>query len=154
MSMLERIEQHDFFRDLPESYLSVLAKTASTQKLSKDEVLFVHGTEANHFYFVASGSVSLEVAAIEGPSLKLQEISDGGVLGWSWLIPPYEWHFRARATCDTELIVFDGKALRKHCEADPAFGYELLKRVSSLMSERLSFAREKMMDAWFPEGFA
>lgn len=153
-NMQARIAQHDFFRDMPEDYLSMLAKHASTESLSEEEVLFVHGKAANHFYLVDSGSVMLEVPAIEGPSLKLQEISEGGVLGWSWLIPPYQWHFRARATSKTELIVFDGKALRKHCDDDPAFGYELLKRFSALMSERLSFARAKMMDAWFAEGFA
>jgi hypothetical protein len=34
------------------------------------------------------------------------------------------------------------------------FGYELLKRFAALMSERLHFARQKMMQEWKPAGFA
>ena len=63
-------------------------------------------------------------------------------------------HWVARAVEDTDVLEFDGNALLKRCEEDPKFGYELFKRFTALMSERLEAARQKMMDQWNPPGFA
>ena len=98
--------------------------------------------------------MTVEVPAIEGPSLEIQSLGPDEVLGWSWLIPPYSWSFQARACETTDILEFDGKAVRDRCEQDPGFGYAVLKRFSSLMSDRLEAARRKMMDEWNPPGFA
>ena len=76
------------------------------------------------------------------------------VVGWSWLIPPYEWDFHARVDKDCEVVEFDGAALLARCEADPKFGYKLLKAFTTLMSRRLHAARRVMMENWVPAGFA
>ncbi len=98
--------------------------------------------------------MSIEIAAIEGPPLELQRLEPGAVLGWSWLIPPYRWSFQARAEEPGKALEFDGEAVLERCESNPAFGYQVLKRFSSLMSQRLEYARRKMMDEWDPPGFA
>jgi CRP/FNR family cyclic AMP-dependent transcriptional regulator len=117
-------------------------------------VLFQQGKVADKFYLVLKGQVSVQVPALVGPPLELQVLGDNQILGWSWLIPPYRWNFMARAVEDTELLEFDGHAILARCEKDPKFGYELLKRFTALMSERLNAARQKMMDQWNPPGFA
>jgi hypothetical protein len=48
----------------------------------------------------------------------VQALGPGEVLGWSWLLPPYEWHYSARAAEPTDVVALDGKALRARCEAD------------------------------------
>jgi len=150
----EIIGNNPFFAGLAPHDVEFLAGTARLRQLSRDSVLFRHGEGADRFYVVVSGKISVEVAAIEGPPLELQALDAGAVLGWSWLIPPYKWSFQARADEDAEVLEFDGKAIRAKCESDPRFGYELIKRFSALMSERLDFARQKMMEAWRPGGFA
>jgi CRP/FNR family cyclic AMP-dependent transcriptional regulator len=153
-SIGQYLTDNDFFSGLASDYAEFLAAHARTRRLRKDEVLFHHGTPANRFYLIAAGSISIEVAAIEGPSLQLQLLGPGAVIGWSWLIAPYRWAFQARAEEPTEIVEFDGEAVLARCEEDPRFGYELLKRFSALMSERLQFARQKMMEEWNPPGFA
>lgn len=148
------IAANPFFAGLSREDVEFLAGKAELRHSSRDSVLFRYGDRADRFYVVVSGKVSVEVAALEGPPLELQALDAGAVLGWSWLIPPYTWSFQARADEDTEVLEFDGRAIRARCEADPRFGYELIKRFSGLMSERLHFAREKMMEAWRPSGFA
>jgi len=66
------------------------------------------------------------------------------LLGWSWMFPPYMWHFTARAVQPTVAIFFYGTILREYCERDPAFGYELFKRMSAVMVKRLQAARKKI----------
>jgi CRP-like cAMP-binding protein len=143
-----------FFAGLEREYLEYLARQAALRRLAADAVLFAYADEARHFYLVTEGQVSVEVAAIEGPALELQCLGPGAVLGWSWLIAPYRWSFQARAAAPSAVLEFDGTRVLARCERDPAFGYEIVKRFSSLMSERLNFARQKMMEEWKPAGFA
>lgn len=147
------IAEQEFFAGLDSTAIAYLAEHAHKRAVDKDTTLFCHGNRAESFYLLCSGHVSIEVAAIQGPPLQLQYLGPGKILGWSWLIPPYRWHFQARAEEAAEVIEFDGQAILAHCEADPVFGYQLLKRFSALMSKRLEQAREEMMEAWNPSGF-
>ncbi|MES1943522.1 cyclic nucleotide-binding protein [Salinisphaera sp. PC39] len=153
-SIEQVISEHPFFAGLSDRSLEFLAACATERELAEDEVLFRYGASADAFYLVLSGRITVEVSAIQGPPLELQNLGPDAILGWSWLIPPYTWHFQARAEEPAELLVFDGDAVLRHCENDPAFGYDLFKRFSGLMSERLAAAREKMMNEWSPPGFA
>lgn len=148
------IAEHEFFAGLAQSSVGFLADCANKRKVKEDEVLFSYGAKADRFYIVLSGRVTVEVSAIQGPPLELRNLGPDEILGWSWLIPPYKWHFQARAEESTEVLEFDGEAILARCESDPAFGYDLFKRFSGLMSERLAAAREKMMNEWSPPGFA
>lgn len=148
------IAEQEFLADLKPEFRAFLAEHARFRDLGPNEVLFRYDTKAEQFHLVTRGKVSIEVAAIEGPPLGLQELGPGAILGWSWLIPPYRWSFQARAEEAGQVIEFDGRAVRERCEESPEFGYEILKRFSALMSERLSSAREQMMEEWSPPGFA
>lgn len=153
-SIEEELASLPFFEGMKPEFLRFLAEHARRRELNENDVLFSYDAPAKTFYVLSSGRVSIEVAAIEGPPLEMQELNPGAVLGWSWLIPPYRWSFQARADAPGEIIEIDGETVRDRCESDPAFGYDILKRFSSLMSERLDFARTKMMEEWSPPGFA
>ncbi len=142
------------FAGLPEGQLGILAEHARERELAADEVLARQGDSAETFYLVLDGALVIEVPAIAGPRLEITRLAKGEVFGWSWLIAPYEWHFNARASGATRVLEFDGKALLERCEADPEFGYPLLRRFSELMARRLDAAQRKMMDQWSPPGFA
>jgi CRP-like cAMP-binding protein len=78
----------------------------------------------------------------------IDEIGDGDLLGWSWLFPPYVWHFGARAIAPTEAIFFDGTVLREYAERDHSLGFELFKRMSEVMTRRLQSARDRLLRAY------
>ncbi len=153
-SIQDYVSKHDFFSGLSAGDLGVLVELAGESSFPSGKVLFHQGERANDFYLVKSGSISVEIPAISGPTLQMQSLGAGDLLGWSWLIPPYRWHFQARLEEDSEIIVFDGATLRDRCEEDTRFGYELLKRFTGLMSERLDAARRTVMDEWNAAGFA
>ena len=145
---------NDFFRRFPDGYLDFLEKHATEIEVKQGEMVFRQGDRADRFFLLLSGNVNVSVPAIYGPTLVIQELGPGKILGWSWLISPYEWDFQAEAMSDARLITFDGKAVLKHCEEDNQFGYALLKRFTELMSERLHAGRRRMMEQWNPAGFA
>jgi CRP-like cAMP-binding protein len=146
--------QTAFFAGLGDQAIDFLGEHATHRKLAAGRVLFQQGDRATQFYLVLEGHVSLGIPALEGPALELQDLGPGEIAGWSWLLPPHVWYFQARARTGVEYLEFDGTAVLARCEAEPRFGYELIKRFSALMSERLQFARDKMMQAWRPAGFA
>jgi len=153
-SITQQLTAGGLFAGLAPEFVDFLAQHARTRELKELEVLFHYGEPAKSFYLVTSGHLSIEVAALEGPALQLQDLGPGSVVGWSWLIAPNRWAFQARAKTPAKLIEFDGVAVLAECEANPKFGYELLKRFSALMSERLQQARARMIEEWRPIGFA
>jgi hypothetical protein len=107
--------------------------------------LFREGDPANCFYLIELGRVSLQSPRKDEEPVAVQIIGPGDVLGWSWLFPPYYWHFDARALEPTTSIFFYGTRLREHCERDHAFGYEIMKRVAQVIIHRLLAARRQLV---------
>lgn len=142
-----------FFSVLDDDEREFLASAATTEHMEPGHVVFRHGERATCFYLIIAGEISIEIPAIEGPTLFLQHLGRGQVLGWSWLIPPYQWAFMARAEEPVDVIRFDGARILERCEADPRFGYHLLKAFSAMMSERLGHARRRIMEEWQVKGF-
>jgi CRP-like cAMP-binding protein len=147
------LTEHRFFAGLPADTLGFLACCARERELTEGEILIRHGDRADAFYVVRTGRIAREVPAIQGPPFVMESLGAGDVLGWSWLIPPYQWSFQARADAATLVLQFDGPKVLERCESEAKFGYALLKRFSALMSERLVSTRRKMVDEWSPPGF-
>ena len=153
-SITEYLSAHEFFSEFSDDVLKFLCECSSIREIKKGQILFRQGEHADKFYVVRSGRISIQMPAIMGPALEIQAVDEDQVLGWSWLISPYQWNFQTKAEEDSELIQFDGTAILARCEQDPKFGYDLLKKFAELMSVRLNAARHKMMDEWNPDGFA
>jgi CRP/FNR family cyclic AMP-dependent transcriptional regulator len=75
----------------------------------------------------------------------IQIIGAGDVLGWSWLFPPFCWHFDARAVKPTEAIFIYGTRVRELCDEDHDLGYELMKRTAEVVIRRLQATRRHLL---------
>lgn len=142
------ISEKPFFRDLKSEYIDILAKYATKSEYQPFDFIFKIGEDANNFYLVESGNVAIELFSSEKGIIRIQTVGEGDILGWSWMLPPYKWHFEARTIENTSLIVFDGKAILKECEKNQGFGYEILKRYMVVMAERLEAARYQLLDVY------
>ena len=141
------IAEHPFLKELKPKHLGVLADNAMRMQFEPNQLIFREGDPANRFYLIETGQVSLEsMGNNESPAL-IQMIGPGEVLGWSWLFPPYYWHFDARALEPTTAIFFYGTRLREQCEQDRTLGYELMKRMASVVIQRLQATRKQMLAA-------
>jgi CRP/FNR family cyclic AMP-dependent transcriptional regulator len=142
------LAEHPFFKGIESRHLQLLVGCASNVRFNAGEFLFREGEEANQFYVVRFGKVSVEVYNPQKGGITIQTLGEGDILGWSWLIAPYQWHFDARATELTRAIALDGKCLRGKCEEDRDFGYELLKRFAGIMASRLEATRVQLLDVY------
>ena len=153
-SITEYLSAHEFFSEFSDDVLKFLCECPSTREIKKGQILFLQGEHADKFYVVRSGRISLQMPAIMCPTLVIQTVDEDQVLGWSWLISPYQWNFQTKAEDDSELLQFDGAVILAQCEQDPKLGFELVKKFAALMSVGLNAARQKMMNEWNPIGFA
>lgn len=142
------LAEHPFLKGLESRYVSLVVGCASNVLFKRDQYLFREGEEASQFYMIREGKVALEIPTERRSRLIIQTIGKGEVLGWSWLIPPYRWHFDARAVEPTRAIALDGKCLRGKSEQDHNLGYELLKRFSDIIVERLDATRVQLLDVY------
>jgi CRP/FNR family cyclic AMP-dependent transcriptional regulator len=136
-----------FLEGMSARHIGVLAACACRTHFKESQIIFRQGETANRFYLIEDGMVELEaVNEWGGRRIVAGGIGPGGVLGWSWLSPPYEWQFTARALTDTTAIFFYATLLRERCETDPSLGFELFKRMAPEMAKRLQSARRDLLD--------
>jgi CRP/FNR family transcriptional regulator, cyclic AMP receptor protein len=149
METLERIiAEHPFFADLESYYTNLLTGCASNVRFDAGTYIFKEGEEANEFYLIRSGKVALEIFAPQRKPIMLATLSEGEILGWSWLLPPYVWKFHAHAVETVRAIALDGKCLRTKCEQNHDLGYEMLKRFAQIMEQRLEATRFQLLDVY------
>ena len=125
-----------------------LAGCAAEAEFRQGEYVFHEGGQADTFYLIASGYVALKVDVPGRGAVTLETLSPGEPLGWSWLFPPYRWHFDARAMTPLRLIAFSGPCLRVKSEEDHEFGYRLMRGMAAKIVERLQATRLRMMDVY------
>jgi CRP/FNR family transcriptional regulator, cyclic AMP receptor protein len=141
------LASHPLLRDLSPALLDKLNACAMKAAFAAGETIFREGDPANRFYLVLSGQVALSSSNADGREAVVQTIGPGDVLGWSWLFPPYYWNFDARTTAPVEAVFFYGTRLREECETNHDLGYELLKRMSTVVIHRLQAARRQLLAA-------
>ncbi len=144
----EAIAAAPFLQGMSPRHVEILASCACRTHFNGGQVIFHQGETANRFYLIEEGGIELEAVTKSGDRRILAgSIGPGGVLGWSWLFPPYEWQFTARASNGTNAIFFYATVLREHCEADPSLGFELFKRMAAEMVKRLQSARTRLLES-------
>jgi CRP/FNR family cyclic AMP-dependent transcriptional regulator len=141
----QRLAAHPFLKGISMDHIKVLAQSAVPTRFEKDQVIFKAGEPANGFYLIETGTVALEGSVRDHGPITTDVVSAGEPLGWSWLFPPYLWHFDARATEATTALCFSGVLLRQHRDEDAALSHELFKRTCEVMARRLQAARRELV---------
>jgi CRP-like cAMP-binding protein len=137
------LAQHPFLTGLEPGYLEFMSQEATIVTFDSDQHILLEGREANDFYLIHQGEVALKtfLSPSEGFA-KIQQLSAGDIIGWSWFVSPYHWQFSAFATKPTTVIALDGKRLRDKSEADHEFGYALQKRLLPVIGQRLQMTKK------------
>ena len=142
METLEPIlKKHPFFKDLQQEYLDFVVGCASNVVFKKEDIIMKESDPADKFYLIREGTAAIQITS----SITIQTLHGGDILGWSWLIPPYRYRFNCRAVEKVRAIALDGKCLREKCEKNHDLGYELLKRLTSVFTQRLEATRQQII---------
>jgi CRP/FNR family transcriptional regulator, cyclic AMP receptor protein len=142
------LASHCFIQGMRADYVDRIVAHAGVRTYPEGTRLFSEGGPADEFHLVIEGRVALEMFIPGRGTQVLDSVDACETAGWSWLVPPYRWFFDARAVTDVRAVTVDAAALRDLCEADPAFGYDLLQRTTRVMLERMQAARVRLADLY------
>jgi CRP-like cAMP-binding protein len=146
MTTLELLNTHPFLTGLPAPWVERLSYQAHRALHRAGTRLFSEGHRADRFWLIRDGRVALDINVPGRGDVVIEQLGPGDVLGWSWLFPPYRWHFGAVATEQTLAIEFDGAGVRRLCQENPAMGYELTSRFMGVLVDRLQSSRLRLLD--------
>ncbi len=146
--VVDLVLAHPLLRGLPTGQMAPVAACARNIALRSGEMLIREGEPADTFYLLRRGRVAIEVLTPAAGPVVIETVGPGGCVGWSWLFPPYRWHFDARAIEPVGAVAVDGACLRSKAETDPALGYALMTRVSAVLLERLQATRLRLLDLY------
>jgi CRP/FNR family cyclic AMP-dependent transcriptional regulator len=147
-SIAELVARHPLFAGLPADIAELVAGCSQNVAIAAGLLVLSEGHPADTLYLVRRGRIALEVHEAGRGPLIVEMIGPGQVLGWSWMFPPYRWHFDARAVEKVGAIAVDAACLRAKADADPAFGYELVRRCAAVMLDRLQATRFRLLDLY------
>jgi CRP-like cAMP-binding protein len=146
------IREHLFLVGIDEAHIEIVAGCASNVVYEPGTYIFREGLPADAFFLIRQGRVALEVYAPTLGNRVVQTLVPQEILGEAWLVPPYVHDFDARNIDTVRAFAFDAGCLRGKCEADPAIGYDLMKRFVPILVQRLQAARLQAMDVYAKAG--
>lgn len=147
-SIAELVSAHPFLAGLSDEQRALVVGCAWLTGFNAGTLVLAEGGEADTFYLLRSGHVAIEAHQPGRGPLVIETVGPGGVVGWSWLVPPYRWTFDARAKESVTAIAFDGACLRQKSGDDPALGFALLSKVAAVLLERLQATRWRLLDLY------
>jgi len=142
----ETLPDHPLFVGLSVPFRQILAESAIRADFESGDTVVEAGEPANGFFLVIKGLIDLETPGSQKPT-RVQTIAAGDIMGWSWLFPPYYWHFNAVAREPVKTIFFFGSRLHRQCDLNHDFGYALVKGMSQFLIGHLRSDRERWIEA-------
>jgi CRP-like cAMP-binding protein len=136
------------FEGLDDATLRFIAGCGVNTRFAPGDFLLREGEPAETFYVLRAGRVALEIDAPPRGPVIVETLGPGEVVGWSWLFPPYRWHFDVVALEPVRAIAFDGGCLRRKCDEDPRLGLELTRRFAGMIVTRLQATRLRLLDLY------
>ncbi len=147
-NMEQLLAQHPFLQGLEPGALKLLAGCASQKHFSPNQYLFREGEETREFFLIRHGTVAMELFRARKGGITIQTRSEGDVLGWLGLPPPYTWNFDARAVTLTRTVALEVEGVLRLCEENHELGYGLLKRLIGALAQHFRMMKLQLVDMY------
>ena len=144
----ELLSSQPFLAGLTTTQLDRLSYWARKATFHSGTRLFQEGGRADRFWLLREGRVHLETQLPGRGTAIVETLGPQAVLGWSWLFPPYRWHFSAIAVDTTLAVELDGPGVRDLCARDHDLGYELMSRFVNVVVGRMQATRMRLLDLY------
>lgn len=140
MVAVDDLTEYALFADLSPDTLERLLPVAREQRFEAGERIFREHQVAVDLYIIRRGRVEVFATTPEGGRRSIDELGPGTFLGCSVLVEPYRYRFAATALEETDVLALEGQALRNLAADDHEVAYHLLRRVSTMLCQRIEGA--------------
>jgi len=129
------IQQADLFWGMKRGFVKEVMNIAEKKSYQKGEFIFREGDPAANFYVLIKGQVKLTIG--DAGQMVYTVDRAGEAFGWSSLIERDVYSASGDCQQDTLLQRFDSRALLNILDQDPVNGLIFIKRLASLIGNRL-----------------
>lgn len=141
----ETIDQFDLFSDLPQEALDTIARLAIPSDYRIGEKLFQEDEDAEFLFLLLLGRVALEKRVQLGRTgtprqATINVVGPGNTVGWSSLVPPYNYTSTGVCVEACEALAIRGEELRAYLDEDAEIGARIYHRVASIVRSRMADA--------------
>jgi CRP/FNR family transcriptional regulator, cyclic AMP receptor protein len=148
MTATELLSEYPVLLGLTTEHQALLATFARPVEYPAAYEVFAEDSHADRFWLIRSGRIALEATVPHRGYVIVETLGGGELLGWSWLLPPYRWHFLAVTRARTSMLVIDGPAVRAAAAGDPVFGQALYRLFLGVVVDRLQATRMRVLDLY------
>jgi CRP/FNR family cyclic AMP-dependent transcriptional regulator len=146
-SLTMSLREHPFARNLDPTHIESLVQCSRECTIAAGDYLWRQGGHADFFYLIYSGQAALEIAIPHEGILRIENVGEGEVLGWYWLLPSCRWNVDARAITPVHALRVEGKLLRQKCGMDSSLRLAMLEKFALVITQRLLTMQARLIHA-------
>jgi len=149
MSIVDALKSAELFVGLKTDYLERVSALCRGRSFQQGTMIFKEGDEAAELYILTSGEIVLEMelrVSVDRPAIPtaVEVVTKGQCFGWSALVEPYVYTLSARCVGNCTALAIKGDMLRAVMAEDAVLGYEVMERLTQLISRRLAETRLRL----------
>jgi len=149
MSIIETLRSSQLFKGLEVRHLEKVSALCRGASYREGEIICKEGDEAQEFYILTEGRVVLEMGVRpvqDRPAIPtaVEVVTEGESFGWSALVEPFKYTLSVRCLTNCTMLAIKSDILNKAMSDDTELGFELMKHVSQLISQRLLHTRLRL----------
>lgn len=142
------VAEFPLFAQLTTAQRVLISRAARLVSFEAGRRVFCEGQPAQGCWLIRAGHIAIDAHVPVRGAVVVQTLGPGDVAGWSWLVPPYRWHFGATAIEPVAAIELDTVQLRALAEQDPCFGYRLTLALFEELLGRLQATRARLIELY------
>lgn len=137
-----QLKKIDWFDDLPDEMLSVLAQKVHKRVLAKDEVLFNKGDEGSSLFVICSGWVKVVTKDTQGSDVVLNQVGEGEIIGEMALLDNEPRSAGVVALEETAVLELKRDSFMEILKQQPDFALSVIRNFSSRMRYNTSYIEQ------------
>jgi CRP-like cAMP-binding protein len=146
MNPVEILKSSSFFQNFKDEYLSRIVTLCQEEIYRARDDILHEGQKAEKLYILAEGSVAIQIHLSAHQDVVLSTIEKSGELfGWSAVVEPRCYSFTIRCLEKATVLAIQSKKLEKLFNDDPVTGLAFMKKIASLIEQRLSCMRKRLI---------
>ena len=138
------LKEIDLFRGIDYSIMEQITDICVEEIFNEDAIIFKKGETAENLYILDEGSLKLEVEGKGSLTFSLTE--SGTVFGWSSMAESGRYTSSSVCVTDLKVIKLEARKLEKIFKLHPEVGFNVLRRLMDILSNRLLNAYQAHLD--------
>jgi len=142
---VDKLKKQDIFQLLRPDQVNSLSEASKAAKFKAGDMIYTRGSQADRFYIVLDGQVSLRLPGrTAGLSVLIDELTKGDMFGGCISTALDVYILNAQCMVESEILVISVSALRAIMDEDPRIGYVIQSGISKIYFRRYIETMEKL----------